>query len=256
MNYEFIEYSNTQGIVRININRPDKRNALAQGLMQELVTAFEAINEDETARVVILSGNGKTFVAGADIEKMSQLDAPGYMDYGSLFNKMIKTIRENNKPVIAAVNGVAFGGGNVLALACDIIVAADVAKFSQPEIHLGIFGGGALLPQLIGRYRAAEIVLLGDAYSAQEAKEMGLVNKVVPLAELENTVLSMAQKICAKSPLAVKLGKKTVLTGTYNNLNTATDHNLALMSVMFGSQDQKEGMKSFLEKRTPVFTGR
>lgn len=255
MNYEFIEYKNMEGIARVNVNRPEKRNSLSQGLIEELVSVFEKINEDDTVRVVILTGNGKTFVAGADIEKMSKLDAPSYMEYGGLFNKMIKTIRENNKPVIAAVNGAAFGGGNVLALACDILVAADIAKFSQPEIHLGIFGGGALLPQLIGRYRAAEIVLLGDAYTAQEAREMGLVNKVVPLEELENTAVSMAKKICAKSPLAIKLGKKTVLTGTYNNLNTATDHNLALMSVMFGSKDQKEGMNSFLEKRTPVFTG-
>lgn len=256
MNYEFIEYTNTAGLARVNINRPDKRNALSQGLMEELVAVFEKIHAADNVRVVILTGNGKTFVAGADIQKMSQLDAPGYIEYGSLFNQMIKTIRENNKPVIAAVNGAAFGGGNVLALACDIIVAAEVAKFSQPEIHLGIFGGGALLPQLVGRYRAAEIVLLGDTYSAAQAKEMGLVNKVVPLAELDSTVVSMAQKICAKSPLAIKLGKKTVLTGTYNNLNTATEHNLALLSVMFGSQDQKEGMQSFLEKRTPVFTGR
>ena len=210
MVYKFLEYKNDAGIARVNINRPDKRNALCQELIEELIDVFTAIDVDEAVKVVILTGNGKTFVAGADIEAMSRLDAPGYIDYGGLFNKLVKTVRENNKPVIAAVNGFAFGGGNVLALACDIIVAAENAKFSQPEIHLGIFGGGALLPQLVGRYRAAEIVLLGDAYTAQEAYEMGLANKVVPLEELEETVVVMASKICSKSPLAVKLGKKTI----------------------------------------------
>lgn len=254
--YKYIEYENKDGIAKITINRPEKKNALCQELMEEMTELFIKIDTDETVKVVILTGKEKAFVAGADIDTMSRLSAPGYFEYGAIFNKLTKTIRENNKPVICAVNGYAFGGGNVLALACDIIVAVEEAKFSQPEIYLGIFGGGALLPQLVGRYRAAEIVLLGDAYTAEDAYRMGLVNKVVPEEELESTVNGMAKKICSKSPLAVTLGKKTVLTGMYNNLNTATDHNLALMSVMFGSEDQKEGMSSFLNKRKPVFKGK
>ncbi len=256
MAYQYMEYKNDNGIARVNINRPDKRNALCQELMEEMIDIFQKIDKDETVKVAVLTGNGKTFVAGADIAVMSQLNAPEYLEYGAILYRVMDAIRDNSKPVIAAVNGIAFGGGNVIVLACDIIIAADNAKFSQPEIHLGMFGGGAFLPSLVGRYRASEIVLLGDPYTAEEAYRMGLANKVVPLDELEKTVTEMAGKIAEKSPLAVRLGKKSLLGGTYSNLKDASAQNLALISVMFGSHDQKEGMKAFLEKRSPVWQGK
>lgn len=256
MPYQYFELRIEDGIAWVYINRVDKRNALCRGLLEEAISLFQELDKDDKVRVIILTGNGKTFVAGADIQEMSAMNPVEYLDYGKVYGRLNAAVRENSKPVIGAINGVALGGGNILALSCDIIVAADNAKFALPEIHLGIFGGGALMPRVVGRYRASELVLLGEAYSANEAMEMGLVNKVVPLEELKPTVLEMANKIKAKSQLAVKLAKQAILSGFYYDFKSATEYQLALMAVLYGGHDQKEGMEAFLEKRAPVFTGR
>ena len=257
MGYKYVDFSIKENVAWVYINRPEQRNALNGETLKELIEIFQSIDTNEDVRVAVLSGHGKVFVGGADLKEMAHLSALDYMEkFGTVYNVLNKSIRENSKPVIGMVNGHALGGGNVLILSCDMIVAADKAKFGLPEIHLGIFGGAFLMPTLVGRYRASELVLLGEAYSAQQGYEMGIVNKVVPAEELLSTVEGMAKAICAKSPLAVKMAKKAMIAGLQYNINTASEMQLPMMSLLYSGHDQKEGMNAFFEKRDPVYTGK
>ena len=255
-NYEFLQYENNDGIAWVRINRPEVRNALNKATLLELIDVFSAINGDESVNVVLFTGNGKCFVGGADMKEIVDMPPFEYMEYGDLYARLNKLIRENSKPVIGVVNGHAMGGGNILIMSADIIVASERAKFCCPEIHLGIFGGAALLPSVVGRYRAAELVLLGEAYTAEQAREMGIVNKVVAPEELEQTALEYATKINAKSPSAVRMAKKALIAGALYDINTSADMQLPLLAMLYAGHDQKEGMNAFFEKRDPQWTGK
>ena len=256
MDYQYLKYELRDGIAWVTINRPEQRNALNRATLLELIDAFRRVDADEGVRVAILTGAGKVFVGGADLNELSVMSALDYLDYGNLYNVLNRLIREGGKPVIGAVNGHALGGGNVMILSCDIIVASERAKFAVPEINLGIFGGASVLPRLVGRYQAAEMVLLGEAYTAQKAYELGLVNRVVPPEEVVSTAQSIAEGIRAKSPLAVRMAKRALILGNQYEPGAASEMQLPIMSLPYSGHDQKEGMRAFFEKRAPEYTGR
>ncbi|MFG6353720.1 MAG: enoyl-CoA hydratase/isomerase family protein [Oscillospiraceae bacterium] len=256
MDYQYLKYELRDGIAWVTINRPEQRNALNRATLLELIDAFRRVDADEGVRVAILTGAGKVFVGGADLNELSVMSALDYLDYGNLYNVLNRLIREGGKPVIGAVNGHALGGGNVMILSCDIIVASERAKFAVPEINLGIFGGASVLPRLVGRYQAAEMVLLGEAYTAQKAYELGLVNRVVPPEEVVSTAQSIAEGIRAKSPLAVRMAKRALILGNQYEPGAASEMQLPIMSLLYSGHDQKEGMRAFFEKRAPEYTGR
>ena len=256
MDYQYLKYELRDGIAWVTIDRPEQRNALNRATLLELIDAFKRVDADEDVRVAILTGAGKVFVGGADLNELSVMSALDYLDYGNLYNVLNRLIREGGKPVIGAVNGHALGGGNVMILSCDIIVASERAKFAVPEINLGIFGGASVLPRLVGRYQAAEMVLLGEAYTAQKAYELGLVNRVVPPEEVVSTAQSIAEGIRAKSPLAVRMAKRALILGNQYEPGAASEMQLPIMSLLYSGHDQKEGMRAFFEKRAPEYPGR
>ena len=256
MDFQYLKYELRDGIAWVTIDRPEQRNALNRATLLELIDAFKRVDADEDVRVAILTGAGKVFVGGADLNELSVMSALDYLDYGNLYNVLNRLIREGGKPVIGAVNGHALGGGNVMILSCDIIVASERAKFAVPEINLGIFGGASVLPRLVGRYQAAEMVLLGEAYTAQKAYELGLVNRVVPPEEVVSTAQSIAEGIRAKSPLAVRMAKRALILGNQYEPGAASEMQLPIMSLLYSGHDQKEGMRAFFEKRAPEDTGR
>lgn len=256
MGYQYVDYTVDSGIAWVYINRPEQRNALNRDTLVELIDIFQSIDRDESVRVAIFSGRGKLFVGGADLKELAAMDSIDYFAYGNLYNILNKSIRDNSKPVIGALNGHALGGGNVLILSADIIVAAEGAKLAVPEINLGIFGGASTLPGIVGRYVASELVLLGEAYTAQRAYELGIVNRVVPAEELTAAVTEIAEKIKAKSALAIKMAKKALSIGNRFDAETASELQLPLMSLLYSGHDQKEGMNAFFEKRPPQYKGR
>jgi enoyl-CoA hydratase len=256
MDFQYLKYELRDGIAWVTIDRPEQRNALNRATLLELIDAFKRVDADEDVRVAILTGAGKVFVGGADLNELSVMSALDYLDYGNLYNVLNRLIREGGKPVIGAVNGHALGGGNVMILSCDIIVASERAKFAVPEINLGIFGGASVLPRLVGRYQAAEMVLLGEAYTAQKAYELGLVNRVVPPEEVVSTAQSIAEGIRATSPLAVRMAKRALILGNQYEPGAASEMQLPIMSLLYSGHDQKEGMRAFFEKRAPEYTGR
>ncbi len=260
MSDELVLLEKTPPLAVITINRPKALNALNSSVLSQLEQTLDQINEDEEVRVVIITGAGeKAFVAGADIaemSKMSPLEGTNFSRYGQL---VFKKIQELKKPVIAAVNGYALGGGSELALSCDFAYASENAKFGLPEVTLGIFpgfGGTQRLPRLIGKGRAKELILTGKMISAQEAYEMGIVNKVVPLDKLMEAVKEVAMQIAKNGPIALAVAKDLVDVG----YDIPLDDGCILESRSFGmccsTEDKKEGMQAFLEKRKPVFTGR
>jgi enoyl-CoA hydratase/carnithine racemase len=255
MEYRFVQLSIKEGIAWVKVNRPEKRNALCAQMLKELSEIFLGLDTNQDTRVIIFTGIGKTFIAGLDLEEMATMKPPAYMDFGSSMMQAAKKIREVSKPVIGAINGHAFGGGNLMAMACDLIIASENAQFGQQEINVGIFGGAYILPKLVGRCRAAEIVMLGENFSAPHALEMGLINRVVPGDLLEKVAEEMAQKLLAKPPLALKVAKKALLAGFNYDLEIAASYQIALMAVLYGGHDQREGMEAFLAKRSPHFTG-
>ncbi|MHB8170521.1 MAG: short-chain-enoyl-CoA hydratase [Thermincolia bacterium] len=249
-----------ENIAIVAINRPESLNALNAETFHELVIAADAIDHDKEVKVVILTGTGdKAFVAGADIAYMQNMTALEAKEFGLLGQRAMNRIRKLDKPVIAAVNGYALGGGCELAMACDIRIAADTAKFGQPEVNLGVtpgFAGTQRLPRLVGKGIAKEILLTGDIFDAQEAFRIGLVNRVVPEAELMDYARAMAKKIASKSQVAVRLIKEAVNEGLEMDLDKAMAHEANLFGLCFSSEDQKEGMSAFLEKRKPMFRGK
>ena len=255
MEYRFVQLKIADGIAMVIVNRPEKRNALCPQMIMELLEIFKHLDTNKDARVVIFTGVGKTFIAGLDLEEMVSMEPPAYMEFGASMMQVAKTIREISKPVIGVINGHAFGGGNAMVMACDLVIASEKAQFGQQEINVGIFGGAYILPKLVGRCRAAEIVMLGESFSAQEAFRMGLVNRVVPQDQLEREADEIAQKLLSKSSLALKVAKKAMLAGFNYDLEMATSYQIALMAILYGSHDQREGMEAFLAKRKPSFIG-
>jgi len=257
--YKNILYERLGETVTITLNRPAVLNALNRELRLELLAALEAAEKDEGIRVVILTGAGeKAFSAGADINEFANLTPMGIRDHVELARKVTASIAGMGKPVIAAVNGYAFGGGCELCLACDLVVASENARFGLPEINIGIIPGGGgtqRLPRLIGVRKAKELIFTGEPIKAEEALNLGLVNKVVPAEKLRETVLELAGKLASKSPVILKLAKAAVNHSMESTLAAGLGYEKELFSLCFSTEDQKEGVKAFLEKRKPAFKG-
>ena len=257
MQYQTITFEAKGAIGYVTINRPGKLNALNTQAKSELRQVFENIRNDAGVVVVILTGAGeKSFVAGTDIGELTELTTETGKVFAEDGQSVFNLVENLGKPVIAAVNGYALGGGCELALACHIRIAAENAKFGQPEVNLGIipgYGGTQRLARLIGKGRAMELILTGDQVDAQEALRIGLVNKVVPLSELMKTAEAIAQKIITKGQVAIRLALKAVNMTEETNLTDGQALEASLFGVCCGSEDFKEGTKAFLEKRKPNF---
>jgi enoyl-CoA hydratase len=247
------------GTVVLTLNRPEKLNALNEALVRALHDAVVELDADPSVRAVVLTGAGeKAFVAGADIAAMSEMSTTAAKAFADLGHAVGERLERAHFPVIAAVNGFALGGGCELALACDFIYASDKAKFGQPEVNLGVipgFGGTQRLTRRVGIGRARELVYTGDTLDAAEALRIGLVNAVLPAGELLAKAREVAKKIEAKGPLAIAQAKRLVYRGEDVPLAVANELEAQAFSALFGSLDQREGMKAFLEKRKATFTG-
>ncbi|MDR5684287.1 MAG: enoyl-CoA hydratase-related protein [Armatimonadota bacterium] len=257
MTFENILTSVTDGVATIQINRPKVLNALNRQTMDEIVAALQAFDADEAVRVVILTGDERAFAAGADINEFAGA-TPVQMLHEYRFEQW-ERIRRFPKPIVAAVSGFCLGGGNELAMLCDIIVASETARFGQPEINLGIMpgaGGTQRLPRAVGKHRAMELILTGRHLTAREAYDWGLVNRVVPPEMLLDEARALAREIAAKAPVAVRLAKEAVLKSLDTPLEVGLDHERRLFYLLFGTEDKEEGIAAFLEKRRPVFRGR
>jgi enoyl-CoA hydratase len=259
MNFTNLLIEIADGIAVVTINRPAALNALNREVLEDLAAAFAALESSEDVACVILTGSGsKAFVAGADIAEMQALDAVSAEHFARLGHSIFNAIENFPKPVIAAVNGFALGGGCELAMACDIRIAAENARFGQPEVSLGVipgFGGTLRLARLVGKGRAKELIFTGDMIDAQEAYRIGLANKVVAAEELLAKARTMATKIASKGSVAVRFAKESVDNGLEMDLDRAGRFEASLFGLCFATTDQKEGMQAFLEKRPAKFTG-
>ncbi|MFZ5944534.1 MAG: short-chain-enoyl-CoA hydratase [Bacillota bacterium] len=253
-------FENQEGIGLITINRPKALNALNIDVFKELSPLLDEIAKDSSVKVVVITGSGeKAFVAGADITYMLPMSSPEGKAWGEVGQGVFNKIENLPQPVIAAINGFALGGGCELAMACDIRVASEKAKFGQPEVGLGIipgFAGTQRLPRLVGKGIAKELLFTGDIIGAQEAYRIGLVNKVVPPEELMSTAKELAQKIMRHAPYAVQLCKEAVNIGMDVDLETGSKYEGTLFGITCSTEDKKEGMTAFVEKRKPNFIGR
>jgi enoyl-CoA hydratase len=244
-------------IATITINRPEQRNAMNPESWSELRQAVRMLNDRDDVRVIVITGAGdKSFVAGADIQWLH--DRKPLDIYGLAVQDVLLEVFRSYKPVIAAINGYALGGGCELALACDIRIASENAKLGQPEINLGILpagGGTQQLTKIVGLPKAKELILTGDIIDAREAEKIGLVNHVVPHDELKPRVMELAKKIASKPPVAVRLAKIALNESATTDLPAGLALEKALQAVLFGTKDKQEGTVAFLEKRKPQFTG-
>lgn len=259
MTFDTILFEKQNYIGTLTLNRPEAMNALNARLITELTEAIDLIAHDGSVRVLIITGGEKVFAAGGDIKAMMACDPQGAKAYVEPIHKVFRMIEEMPKPTIAAINGFALGGGVELALICDLRIAADNAKFGFPEINLGIFpaaGGSQRLPRLIGMSQAKELMFTGDTIDASRALEIGLVNQVVPAAEVKDAALKLAAKLSKKSPLTMGVLKSSLHTMLNSGQNTGLETELEKLCFLFASHDQKEGMQAFVEKRKPEFTGR
>ncbi len=247
------------GVRLLTIDRPEKRNALDSRVREQLGDAVEAAGADSAVRVLVITGAGeKAFVAGADVTEFadrSALEQRRAMSGRTLFDR----VWECPKPTVAMINGYCLGGGNELALACDLRIAADTARIGQPEVRLGILPGGGgtqRLPRLVGYGKAAQLVLTGELVDGIEAYEIGLVDEVVPAAELRARTLEVAGQIAARGPVAVALAKRALRAALEMPLAAGLQHERDLFALAFASDDRLEGVRAFLEKRDPEWKGR
>lgn len=260
MGFNTIVFEKKDGIALVTLNRPKSLNALCEELIVELGLAFGEIEKDSEIAAVIITGSEKAFAAGADIKEIAQIAYPAAAtQFVARIHAVFDRIENCSKPVIAAVAGFAFGGGCELALACDLRIAAENALFGLPEIKLGLIPGGGgtqRLPRLIGMGRAKELLYTGDRVNAQEAYRIGLVNKVVPVESLMSESVKIAGNIAKLPAVAMKMNKIAVNEGINMNLHSALVHESRCFEVLFSTEDQKEGVKAFIEKREPKFVGR
>jgi enoyl-CoA hydratase len=244
----------------ITLHRPKALNALNTELLQELSNLLDRIKEDTSIGIVIITGSGeKAFVAGADIAEMQTLTAIEGRNFGKIGQDVFNKLESLPQPVIAAINGFALGGGCELAMACDIRIASEKAKFGQPEVSLGItpgFGGTQRLPRLVGKGRAKELIYTGDIIDAGEAYRIGLVNKVAAPDELMNVAKAMAEKILSRASVAVQLSKAAVNEGLNMDLASGIAYEAEVFGLCFATEDQKEGMTAFVDKRKANFSGK
>jgi len=259
MSYEFIlvEPAHQPYVALVRLNRPKELNALNLQLMLELKAALLELDADPEVRVIVITGNERAFAAGADIKQMSGKNAIDMLqiDQFSTWDQ----IRKTKKPIIAAVSGFALGGGCELVMLCDMVVASETAQFGQPEIKIGVMpgaGGTQRLPRAVGKVKAMEMVLTGNFISAEEALQCGLINKVVPVELYLEEALKLAAQIAVQSPIAVQMAKESVLKAFEMPLQEALYFERKNFYMLFATEDQKEGMNAFIEKRSPEFKGR
>ena len=259
--FESVLLERSEHLVVLTINRPEKLNSLNSLVLRELTTAVRTLSETlPLPRCAILTGAGdKAFVAGADIAEMSAMSVAEAKAFSDAGHALCAAIELAPFPFIAAVNGFALGGGCELALSCDFIYASERAKFGQPEVNLGLmpgFGGTQRLARRVGLGLSRELVYTGEAISAERALSIGLVNEVVPKESLLERARETAAKIASRAPLAVSASKRVMLRGSDTDLGTANELEATAFSALFGSLDQREGTRAFLEKAKPSFTGR
>jgi len=241
----------------VYLNRPETLNAISPAMLSTLCDTLEALDADPQVRVFVLTGKGRAFAAGADIRLMAKATPSDILELDT--RSYWKRLGRLNKPLIAAVNGYAYGGGCELAMQCDLIVASETARFAQPEIKLGIMpgaGGTQRLARAIGPYRAMELILTGEPLSAQDAYAAGLVNRLVPPERCLEEALALAHLIAQRPPLAVRLAREAVRHGFETSLREGLEVERRNYLLLFDTEDQKEGMAAFLEKRPPRFSGR
>jgi len=260
MAYKHIIYDKEDELAIITFNRPEVRNALNYLAIDEALDAATKADADETIRVVIFTGAGdKAFISGADIGELQERNTLTELGERSGRRRVLANLLDTMaKPTIAAINGFAIGGGLEVAMACTLRIAADTAKFGLPEINLGIMpgnGGTQRLPRLVGKGRAMEMILTGGLIDATEAYRIGLVNQVVPLAELIDHTKQLAGKLASKSPLALKIAKDVINTGLDLSLAEGIQYEQKNFAILCGSEDKGEGVAAFLEKRKPAFRG-
>jgi enoyl-CoA hydratase len=265
MSYETIIYEKEEGIGIVTLNRPDSLNALSFKLKEEVGAIFDEMEQDDEVKVVILTGGKKAFSSGADIKERASSGQSGSGNQYSYYFRQKKShefyckIEDFEKPVIAAVSGVAVGGGCELSMSCDLRIASETARFGVPEVKIGIIpaaGGTQRLPRLIGITKAKELLFTGDFIDAEEAYRLGLVNKVVPVDELLDTAKALCQKLLNNPPLAIKFAKRAVNVGMQLDLKSALDYETYCAVLLSSSEDRIEGFRAFAEKRKPVFKGR
>ncbi|MBK6915213.1 MAG: enoyl-CoA hydratase/isomerase family protein [Ignavibacteriales bacterium] len=257
MNFQTLLFDVKNHIALVTVNRPEKLNALNHTVIEELKSVFSFIKESDDVFVAIVTGSGeKAFVAGADIAEINQLDVLSAKSFAENGQSVFNLIENCGKPVIAAVNGFALGGGCELSLACHIRIASDNAKFGQPEVNLGIipgYGGTQRLARLINSGRAMELILSGDMINAEEALRIGLVNKVYPKEELSSKVFEFAEKIASKAQQAVRLAVASINAVDEMSSKEGQNYEASLFSLCCGTSDFKEGTAAFLEKRKAEF---
>ena len=260
MAFENLLLERDGAVAIVTINRPKVLNALNTPTMEEIATVMRELASDESVRAIVLTGAGeKSFVAGADINELAVQTPVGGRDHAQSGQRVLDVIENLGKPVIAAINGFAFGGGCELAMACTLRIAADTAKLGQPEINLGLipgYAGTQRLTRLVGRGVAMEILLTGDAISAAEAHRIGLVNRVVPAAELMTEAKKLAQQLASKAPVAARFIIDAVNRGADLPLAHAQVYETTLFGLVSTTEDMREGTRAFLEKRKPEFKGR
>jgi len=258
--FKSIIYEKADGIAKITFNKPDKLNAADIAFLTELLSALEDAERDENVKVVIITGSGRAFSAGMDLSMFKEgVRAYDFSKIMELGHKVTRFIENMSKPVIAAVNGYALGGGCEIALACDLTIAADTASFGQPEINLAFYpswGGTQRLTRLIGYKKAKELILLGDRISAEEAYRLGIVNAVVPADKLMEKAMEYAKKLASKSPIALKVAKRLVNSALETNLEAGLRMEVMQSALFPATDDFNEGLKAFFEKRQPEFKGR
>lgn len=259
MEYQNIVFEVKSGIGYVTLNRPKSLNALSKEVLAELDHVFRSIEEDDDVKVVIITGAGRAFVAGADISQMVDLTGIEGQEMMKQGAKVMDLIESISKPVIGAINGFALGGGCELAMACDIRIASENAQFGQPEVNLGIipgFGGTQRLPRLVGKGMGKYLVMTADYIKAEEARQLGLVEKVVAPEDLIPTCEAIAHKIMAKAPIAIKAAKTAINNGIMLDVATGIALEGEACGAPFCSEDRVEGMRAFLEKREAKFSNR
>lgn len=260
MAYENILFEKDGSVGILTVNRPKSLNSLNPATVREIGACLETVRQDQSIRCLIITGAGdKAFVAGADISAMVSMGPLEGKTFSALGLGVVRTLEELPIPVIAAVNGFALGGGTELALACDLIIAAEKARFGQPEINLGVipgFGGTQRLARRIGLPRARELIYSGDMIDAETALRYGLANKIVPLADLMTEAKALARKLAAKPPIAIQQAKEAINAGIDMDLENGCRFENEAFALTFATEDKVEGMKAFLEKREAKFIGK
>ena len=248
----FVDVTKQGHVGIITMNRPETLNALSNAVFSDLLKAFDAVEKDDEIYVVIVTGAGRAFVAGADISEMASMNVVEGKAFGDLGNSAFLRLEMMQKPTIAAINGFALGGGCELSMSCDIRIASEKAKFGQPEVGLGItpgFGGTQRMPRIVGTAAAMELILSAKVIDAQRAKEIGLVSQVVPADQLMDVAMELANTIAGQAQVAVRSAKQAVRRGIQCDIATAATYEGLVFGTCFGTEDQKDAMKAFVEKK-------